>query len=164
MRHHWLLLGACGWVLLILMFVSKFISFRAVDGKPSFLTPTKTRRIQLCGSTCSPHSSCAFFKFSSRLWRQNRRSELDHAGHKSGESRRCLQPRKTRSEALRSGDFQSMLSLKVLNNIICIDSCVLNEAACLSPQLCRQWQTGSRSQRGGSSCCQVFARTAASKI
>ncbi|XP_028254507.1 carbohydrate sulfotransferase 10 [Parambassis ranga] len=31
MRHHWLLLGACGWVLLILMFVSKFISFRAVD-------------------------------------------------------------------------------------------------------------------------------------
>ena len=33
MRHHWLLLGACGWVLLILMFVSKFISFRAVDGE-----------------------------------------------------------------------------------------------------------------------------------
>ncbi|KAA8579836.1 hypothetical protein FQN60_006929, partial [Etheostoma spectabile] len=31
MRHHWLLLGACGWVLLILMFVSKLISFRAVD-------------------------------------------------------------------------------------------------------------------------------------
>ncbi|CAK6962469.1 carbohydrate sulfotransferase 10 [Scomber scombrus] len=31
MRHHWLLLGACGWVLLILMFVSKFINFRAVD-------------------------------------------------------------------------------------------------------------------------------------
>ncbi|CAJ1086936.1 carbohydrate sulfotransferase 10 [Xyrichtys novacula] len=31
MRHHWLLLGACGWVLLILMFVSKFISFRAID-------------------------------------------------------------------------------------------------------------------------------------
>ncbi|XP_053273002.1 carbohydrate sulfotransferase 10 [Pleuronectes platessa] len=31
MRHHWLLLGACGWVLLILMFVSKFISYRAVD-------------------------------------------------------------------------------------------------------------------------------------
>ncbi|XP_037617328.1 carbohydrate sulfotransferase 10 [Sebastes umbrosus] len=31
MRHHWLLLGACGWVLLILMFVSKFISFRGVD-------------------------------------------------------------------------------------------------------------------------------------
>ncbi|KAG8004661.1 Carbohydrate sulfotransferase 10 [Nibea albiflora] len=31
MRHHWLLLGACGWVLLILMFVSKFITFRAVD-------------------------------------------------------------------------------------------------------------------------------------
>ncbi|KAL6115455.1 chst10 [Pungitius sinensis] len=31
MRHHWLLLGACGWVLLILMFVSKFIGFRAVD-------------------------------------------------------------------------------------------------------------------------------------
>ncbi len=37
MRHHWLLLGACGWVLLILMFVSKFISFRAVDGKLAFL-------------------------------------------------------------------------------------------------------------------------------
>lgn len=35
MRHHWLLLGACGWVLLILMFVSKFITFRAVDGKTS---------------------------------------------------------------------------------------------------------------------------------
>ncbi|XP_061571484.1 carbohydrate sulfotransferase 10 [Cololabis saira] len=31
MRHHWLLLGACGWVLLILMFVSRFITFRAVD-------------------------------------------------------------------------------------------------------------------------------------
>uniref|UniRef100_W5MXA1 Carbohydrate sulfotransferase n=1 Tax=Lepisosteus oculatus TaxID=7918 RepID=W5MXA1_LEPOC len=27
MRHRWLLLGACGWVLLILMFASKFISF-----------------------------------------------------------------------------------------------------------------------------------------
>lgn len=32
MRHHWLLLGACGWVLLILMFVTKFINFRATDG------------------------------------------------------------------------------------------------------------------------------------
>ncbi|XP_013880122.1 carbohydrate sulfotransferase 10 [Austrofundulus limnaeus] len=31
MRHHWLLLGACGWVLLILMFVSRFISFRVGD-------------------------------------------------------------------------------------------------------------------------------------
>ncbi|KAJ3584179.1 hypothetical protein NHX12_014675 [Muraenolepis orangiensis] len=31
MRHHWLLLGACGWVLLILMFASKFISFRSAD-------------------------------------------------------------------------------------------------------------------------------------
>ncbi|XP_075995121.1 carbohydrate sulfotransferase 10 [Genypterus blacodes] len=31
MRPHWLLLGACGWVLLLLVFVSKFISFRAVD-------------------------------------------------------------------------------------------------------------------------------------
>ncbi|KAM4601851.1 carbohydrate sulfotransferase 10 [Polymixia lowei] len=31
MRHHWLLLGACGWVLLILMFASKFMNFRAVD-------------------------------------------------------------------------------------------------------------------------------------
>ncbi|KAM6892776.1 carbohydrate sulfotransferase 10 [Lycodopsis pacificus] len=45
MRHHWLLLGACGWVLLILMFVSKFISFRAVDdygervGGPSWTVP-----------------------------------------------------------------------------------------------------------------------------
>ncbi|TRY95292.1 hypothetical protein DNTS_006747 [Danionella cerebrum] len=27
MRRHWLLLGACGWVLLILMFFSKFINF-----------------------------------------------------------------------------------------------------------------------------------------
>lgn len=36
MRHHWLLLGACGWVLLILMFASKFISFRAIDGGLSF--------------------------------------------------------------------------------------------------------------------------------
>lgn len=41
MRHHWLLLGACGWVLLILMFVSKFISFRAVDGKTSLLILVK---------------------------------------------------------------------------------------------------------------------------
>lgn len=34
MRRHWLLVGACGWVLLILMFVSKFInfSFRMPDG------------------------------------------------------------------------------------------------------------------------------------
>ncbi|KAJ0062559.1 hypothetical protein NL108_017097 [Boleophthalmus pectinirostris] len=32
MRHHWLLLGACGWVLLILMFVTKYINFRATDG------------------------------------------------------------------------------------------------------------------------------------
>uniref|UniRef100_A0AAV2LFG5 Carbohydrate sulfotransferase n=1 Tax=Knipowitschia caucasica TaxID=637954 RepID=A0AAV2LFG5_KNICA len=32
MRHHWLLLGACGWVLLILMFVTKFINFRANNG------------------------------------------------------------------------------------------------------------------------------------
>ncbi|XP_068612306.1 carbohydrate sulfotransferase 10, partial [Brachionichthys hirsutus] len=31
MRHHWLLLGACGWALLILVFVSKFITFRAID-------------------------------------------------------------------------------------------------------------------------------------
>uniref|UniRef100_A0A1A7XIB8 Carbohydrate sulfotransferase n=1 Tax=Iconisemion striatum TaxID=60296 RepID=A0A1A7XIB8_9TELE len=31
MRHHWLLLGACGWVLLILMFVTKFMSLRSVD-------------------------------------------------------------------------------------------------------------------------------------
>ncbi|XP_056623143.1 carbohydrate sulfotransferase 10 isoform X3 [Triplophysa dalaica] len=27
MRHHWLLVGACGWVLLILIFISKFINF-----------------------------------------------------------------------------------------------------------------------------------------
>ncbi|XP_065110922.1 carbohydrate sulfotransferase 10 isoform X4 [Paramisgurnus dabryanus] len=35
MRHHWLLVGVCGWVLLILMFISKFInvSFRIPDGK-----------------------------------------------------------------------------------------------------------------------------------
>ncbi|XP_043966358.1 carbohydrate sulfotransferase 10 [Gambusia affinis] len=32
MRHQWLLLGACGWVLLVLMFVSKFISFKTIDG------------------------------------------------------------------------------------------------------------------------------------
>lgn len=32
MRHLWLLLGACGWVLLILMFVTKYINFRAADG------------------------------------------------------------------------------------------------------------------------------------
>ncbi|KAG7502927.1 hypothetical protein JOB18_028841 [Solea senegalensis] len=31
MRHHWLLLGACGWVVLILLFVSRLISFRAVN-------------------------------------------------------------------------------------------------------------------------------------
>lgn len=31
MRHHWLLLGACGWVLLILMFVTKYINFRVTD-------------------------------------------------------------------------------------------------------------------------------------
>ncbi|KAI4831781.1 hypothetical protein KUCAC02_001305 [Chaenocephalus aceratus] len=41
MRHHWLLLGACGWVLLVLMFVSKFITFRAVDdyGGQSWTVP-----------------------------------------------------------------------------------------------------------------------------
>ncbi|KAJ8283133.1 hypothetical protein COCON_G00056520 [Conger conger] len=61
MRHHWLLLGACGWVLLILMFASKFINlnFRVPDdygGKSDLLgwtdsalkhtrahTPTHTR-------------------------------------------------------------------------------------------------------------------------
>ncbi|XP_014825373.1 PREDICTED: carbohydrate sulfotransferase 10 [Poecilia mexicana] len=32
MRHQWLLLGACGWVLLVLMFVSKFISFKTIEG------------------------------------------------------------------------------------------------------------------------------------
>lgn len=32
MRHLWLLLGACGWVLLILMFVTKYMNFRAADG------------------------------------------------------------------------------------------------------------------------------------
>lgn len=45
MRHYWLLIGACGWVLLIVMFLSKFISFRAVDdygeraGSPSGTVP-----------------------------------------------------------------------------------------------------------------------------
>nr|XP_029502469.1 carbohydrate sulfotransferase 10-like [Oncorhynchus nerka]XP_029502471.1 carbohydrate sulfotransferase 10-like [Oncorhynchus nerka] len=29
MRHHWLLVGACGWVLLILVFANKFINFNA---------------------------------------------------------------------------------------------------------------------------------------
>ncbi|KAF5901405.1 ribose-phosphate pyrophosphokinase 2, partial [Clarias magur] len=45
MRRHWLLVGACGWVLLILMFVSKFInfSFRMPDdygGRPMLLNWT----------------------------------------------------------------------------------------------------------------------------
>ncbi|XP_028656445.1 carbohydrate sulfotransferase 10 isoform X1 [Erpetoichthys calabaricus] len=45
MRHHWLLLGACGWVLLILMFASKFINFpfRRPDdygGKPKSISAT----------------------------------------------------------------------------------------------------------------------------
>ncbi|XP_036400581.1 carbohydrate sulfotransferase 10 [Megalops cyprinoides] len=45
MRHHWLLVGACGWVLLILMFASKFINFnfRVPDdygGKPEMLSWT----------------------------------------------------------------------------------------------------------------------------
>ncbi|KAM9454498.1 carbohydrate sulfotransferase 10 isoform 2-T2 [Clarias gariepinus] len=45
MRRHWLLVGACGWVLLILMFVSKFInfSFRMPDdygGRPVLLNWT----------------------------------------------------------------------------------------------------------------------------
>ncbi|RVE75407.1 hypothetical protein OJAV_G00016460 [Oryzias javanicus] len=31
MRHHFLLLGACGWVLLVLIFVSRFFSFRTFD-------------------------------------------------------------------------------------------------------------------------------------
>ncbi|CAB1327532.1 unnamed protein product [Coregonus sp. 'balchen'] len=31
MRHHWLLVGACGWVLLILVFANKFINFNARD-------------------------------------------------------------------------------------------------------------------------------------
>ncbi|KAM4560766.1 carbohydrate sulfotransferase 10-like [Fundulus diaphanus] len=31
MRHQWLLLGACGWVLLVLMFFSKFISLKTVE-------------------------------------------------------------------------------------------------------------------------------------
>ncbi|XP_076839625.1 carbohydrate sulfotransferase 10 [Brachyhypopomus gauderio] len=36
MRRHWLLVGACGWVLLVLMFVSKFINF-------TFRTPDEYR-------------------------------------------------------------------------------------------------------------------------
>ncbi|XP_066516075.1 carbohydrate sulfotransferase 10 [Hoplias malabaricus] len=31
MRRHWLLVGVCGWVLLILVFISKFINFRMAD-------------------------------------------------------------------------------------------------------------------------------------
>ncbi|XP_074520957.1 carbohydrate sulfotransferase 10 isoform X2 [Halichoeres trimaculatus] len=31
MRKHWILLGACGWVVFTLMFVSKFISLRVID-------------------------------------------------------------------------------------------------------------------------------------
>lgn len=31
MRHHWLLVGVCGWALLILVFVGKFITSRSVD-------------------------------------------------------------------------------------------------------------------------------------
>lgn len=47
MRHHWLLLGACGWVLLILMFASKFINlnFRVPDdygGKSELLSWTES--------------------------------------------------------------------------------------------------------------------------
>ncbi|KAJ8332301.1 hypothetical protein SKAU_G00427270 [Synaphobranchus kaupii] len=47
MRHHWLLLGACGWMLLILMFASKFINlnFRVPDdygGKPELLSWTES--------------------------------------------------------------------------------------------------------------------------
>ncbi|KAI1885135.1 hypothetical protein AGOR_G00217080 [Albula goreensis] len=47
MRHHWLLLGACGWVLLILMFASKFINFnfRVPDdygGKSDLLSWTES--------------------------------------------------------------------------------------------------------------------------
>ncbi|XP_060754722.1 carbohydrate sulfotransferase 10 isoform X1 [Neoarius graeffei] len=45
MRRHWLLVGACGWMLLILMFISKFInfSFRMPDdygGRPVLLNWT----------------------------------------------------------------------------------------------------------------------------
>uniref|UniRef100_A0A3Q3QLC9 Carbohydrate sulfotransferase n=1 Tax=Monopterus albus TaxID=43700 RepID=A0A3Q3QLC9_MONAL len=41
MRHHWLLVGACGWVLLILMFLGKLLSFRAVHdyGSQSWTVP-----------------------------------------------------------------------------------------------------------------------------
>ncbi|XP_042611634.1 carbohydrate sulfotransferase 10 isoform X2 [Cyprinus carpio] len=40
MRRHWLLVGACGWVLLILMFVSKFINF-------SFRIPDYAERTEM---------------------------------------------------------------------------------------------------------------------
>ncbi|KAL1021788.1 hypothetical protein UPYG_G00017980 [Umbra pygmaea] len=49
MRHHWLLLGACGWVLLIVLFARKLINFntRATDdygekAKVQILTQAKT--------------------------------------------------------------------------------------------------------------------------
>ena len=45
MRHRWLLLGACGWVLLILMFASKFISFRTSDGKAGEMICLKGGRV-----------------------------------------------------------------------------------------------------------------------
>ncbi|XP_077470717.1 carbohydrate sulfotransferase 10-like [Stigmatopora argus] len=50
MRHRWLFLGACGWVLLILGFVTKIISQRAVDeydgrfGGQSSTVPGRTAR------------------------------------------------------------------------------------------------------------------------
>ena len=100
MRHHWLLLGACGWVLLILMFVSKFISFRAVDGELLCVlcagrhSQVKVPKCDQCVCVCV----CVF-----RLWRQGR-SELDSTRNQGGETHRCFQSRETSSKAIRSGD------------------------------------------------------------
>uniref|UniRef100_H3DAK3 Carbohydrate sulfotransferase n=1 Tax=Tetraodon nigroviridis TaxID=99883 RepID=H3DAK3_TETNG len=60
MRPRWLLLGACGWVLLILMFASRFISFRAVDdygdrvGAHSWTVPGQ--KVVKSASVSSPES------------------------------------------------------------------------------------------------------------
>lgn len=108
MRHHWLLLGACGWVLLILMFVSKFINFRAVDGKMMLRTvmPGRGRRWRKCDHLVL---ICV-----SRLRGEDRCSKLDGTGNQGGSSRSRVQTGK--AKAVRSGELFGFIKETTLTN------------------------------------------------
>jgi hypothetical protein len=82
MRHRWLLLGACGWVLLILMFASKFISFRTTDGKLGetiYCITAGLNRSNTFRSNCCIPVDCLL-----RLWGEVDCTEWDTASARTG--------------------------------------------------------------------------------